>query len=412
MNPTVTSSLRQRRRRSARTVGRKRISTFRFGLVPISPVIVSALLLLLVSTLGANGRRAPFSTRISTIKLDFYKAQRESVSLTFRGGATVAAPEDEEQVEDDKEETGADIRQHPDYAKLQSYRMRQQVLLQLRAIHLSEALAKRGVPLPCLQDVSTPEGKAKPKNVDWECIQITKENALECMYTYEDQVGTKLIAPVDPKNVTDVPKNSEWITIVALNRQRRKDISKVDAMWHNKYAILDSWFKVDSEYSLLQHVGWKGILLNTLLNETILSLVVGLSLYLLLVLFLPVWEALLSRFLVSGMLWSRWHSWGRFVHLGLPFKLMVGQWILENANKGFQSIKGKIKEQLVEMECKILVESVPLTLGVPTPARVEEGDAAILQEEEEIMEHLIQKESLESDDDEGDDSSEEDLDED
>jgi hypothetical protein len=124
-----------------------------------------------------------------------------------------------------------------------------------------------------------------------------------------------------------------------------------------------------------------------------------------LVLFMPLWEALLVRFLVSGVLWSRWLSWGRFVHMGLPFKIMVGQQLAGLALKGFNNIKGKIKDYLVEMECEILDKKLPLTLGVPTPVHVEEKDAEILEEEEEIMEHLVMEEDSNDDDDISEDES-------
>jgi hypothetical protein len=154
---------------------------------------------------------------------------------------------------------------------------------------------------------------------------------------------------------------------------------------------LDSWFKADSEYSVLQHVGPKGILLNILLDDAVLTTVMCFSFLVLWVVFMPVWGALVNRFLVSGMLWINWMSWGRFVHLGLPFKLMVGQWILGLALFGFQRAKGKIKDRLVEIECEILNQ-----------AHIEERDAEILAEEEEIMENLIEPDKTGDDDDESD----------
>jgi hypothetical protein len=351
-------------------------------------------IILIHSTPGVDGR-VPFSPGLAQFRTQPNTMQRNTIkSLSARGGATLASPEDQDE---DAEEDN--LRRHPDFAKLQSYRMRQQVLLQLRAALLSEALAKRGVPLPSLTDASTPEGKASPKKVDWECAESTKEKEIVCMFTFDSEPGTKLIAPVDPKNVSSVPKDSEWVTVVALNRLRRNDVSKVESMWHNKNAIMDSWFRADSEYSLLQHVGPKGILLNVLLHESVLTLVVGLSMLVLLVAFMPVWEAVINRFLVSGLLWSRWISWGRFVHMGLPFKLLIGQWLLNVATKGFKNVKGKIKDRLVEMECEILDRSLPLTMGVPTPDHVEVGDAEILQEEEEIIEHLVEEQDANDGDD-------------
>jgi hypothetical protein len=75
---------------------------------------------------------------------------------------------------------------------------------------------------------------------------------------------------------------------------------------------------------------------------------------------------------------------------------------------GFGSIKGKVKKSLVEIESDIMAASLPLTLGVPTPAHVEEGDAEILNEEEEIMEHLVEEDSGSNDEEDSEDESDSD----
>ncbi|KAL3906223.1 MAG: hypothetical protein SGARI_004098 [Bacillariaceae sp.] len=252
--------------------------------------------------------------------------------------------------------------------------------------------------MPTIESTATPEGTTPPEKADWDCVRISKDNRLKCMYTFDEEPGTKLIAPIDPKK--GEPVGDVWITVAALNQLRRSDPTKVLAMWHNKYAILDSWFKADSEYSLLQHVGPKGILLNVLLDDAVLTLAVFFAVSILFIMAMPLLEMIVGRFLVSGQLWMRWISWGRFVHMGLPFKLMVGSWLLKTMLKGFEKIRGKVKESLVEIECEHLEASVPLTLGVPTPEHVEEGDAEILDDEDEIMEHLLEEDV---EDDETDD---------
>jgi hypothetical protein len=313
--------------------------------------------------------------------------------------------EDEEKGNEEEGDNN-DVRNHPDFAKLKAYRMRQQALLQLRATALSEALAARGLPIPSIESASTPVGATPPQKVDWDCALSTKEKKLTCMYTFDDEVGTKFIAPIDPKR--GQPLDDEWITVAALNQLRRNDRSKVLKMWHDKYAILDSWFTTDSEYSVLQHVGPRGILLNFLLDDVVLTMVVALSVAFLTIMFMPLLEMIAIRFLVSGTLWMRWISWGRFVHVGLPFKLMVGSWLLKAMLAGFGSIKGKVKKSLVEIESDIMAASLPLTLGVPTPAHVEEGDAEILNEEEEIMEHLVEEDSGSNDEEDSEDESDSD----
>jgi hypothetical protein len=435
MEQTILISQRQRRRRKSvhphSPTNRKDNSYF---LLSASSLVwgLLALTLLKMSTIHATNPRVMnvcaslFRSRSFTRKslLQCPRNIEQIRSSIPRGGSTLAATPDED--EDNKEveqpttmkdsatpEEDDTIQQqqqqHPDVAKLQSYRMRQQVLLQLRACLLSEALVKRGVPLPSLKDAATPESATSRKLVDWDCALSTKEKEIECMFTFDSEWGTKFIAPMDPKE-GDQPKDTEWITVVALNRLRRNDATKVETMWHNKYAILDSWFKADSEYSVLQHVGPKGIVLNILLNDNVLTMVIGFSICVLLVVLMPIWAAILNRLLVSGLLWNNWISWGRFVHLGLPFKLMVGQWIIGLVNFAFQRVKGKIKDRLVEWECEILNQSLPLTLGVPTPVHVEEGDAEILAEEEEIMDHLVEQEET-VDGDEDNDSDEDDEEE-
>merc|ERR1712224_364582 len=135
-------------------------------------------------------------------------------------------------------------------------------------------------------------------------------------------------------------------------------------MWSDKYAVLTSWFSPYSSYSLLQHVGAKGVLLNTLLDGNRLSLVVGMILIAATVVFMPVIECIGNRILVSGFLWMKWPSWGRYVHIGLPFKLLIAQVVLGYLSKAFSSLVLMIKDKLVDLECRILEETIPLTLGV------------------------------------------------
>jgi len=288
-----------------------------------------------------------------------------------------------------------DVRQRPDYADIQKYRMEQQILLQLRSAVLSEALALRGVPIPSLKDASTPEGSKPPEKTDWECAISTEEDPKECIYTLASEVGTKVIAPVKASGEPD-----GWITVTNLNRLRRNDVSKVETMWHKKYAILDSWFNPDSEYSILQHVGPKGVFLNVLLDKRVLPLVVGFFMTFAMIVFMPVIEYFVNRLLVSAWLWNKWLSWARIVRLGLPFKLMVGQMALGVLGKAFKKLVGKVKDYLVQLECEILDETIPLTMGVPTPAPAGEESAEILVEEEEVLEKLAHE-----DEDEDDESS-------
>ena len=304
----------------------------------------------------------------------------------------MASSFDEDEDEEDEDDTN-DITQHPDFPKLQAYRMKQQLLLQLRSTYLSEALAKRGIPLPTVSDVSTPDGKAPPKQVDWDCAVSTEDEPKTCMYTYDAVPGTKLIAPFETQ---------QWITLVELNGLRRKDPSKVEPMWHDQYAILKSWFNSDSEYSLLQHVGIKGFLLNALLEGHRLHVAVALGLVVAAVVFMPVIEYVVNRFLVCGLLWAKWPSWARFLHAALPLKLLLFQMAFRYIGKIFLKLVGIVKVRLVELESQILEQMIPLTVG-PGSERPLYGT----NQEEEDNEDSDDEGDLSSDDD---NSSEDDSD--
>jgi hypothetical protein len=281
----------------------------------------------------------------------------------LRGGSSTAAAqeadEDEDEDEgDDKGEDaeGLDITQHPEFKSLQSYRMKQQILLQLRATFLSEALARRGLPLATLREVATPEGASPPQPVDWDCAMATEENPKSCLFSFDAQPNTKVVAPLG---------STDWIGLSTLNRLRRTDPTKVEPMWHMKHAILESWFDPESEYSLLQHVGVQGFLLNALLQGYRLQLALLLTLGVATILFMPVLEYFANRLLVSGLLWNTWHQWYRFVHAALPLKLFLGQMILKVFTNAFDKLVTSVKDQLVELENEILERSIPLTVGVP-----------------------------------------------
>lgn len=330
---------------------------------PSSLLLVGALLLccwdlkyVVARHSGIVNRVISGSSHPVTLKLPF------TIS-NLRGGSTAVA--DAEQVEaaaaaavneSEEDAAGPDITQHPEFESLQAYRMKQQILLQLRATFLSEALARRGLPVPTLAEVVTPEGASPPQPVDWDCALATEENPKSCLFSFDAQPNTKVVAPLG---------STDWIGLSTLNRLRRTDPTKVEPMWHMKYAVLDSWFGPESEYSLLQHVGVQGFLLNALLQGYRLQLALGGTLILASILFMPVLEYIANRFLVSGLLWSHWATWHRFVHAALPLKLFLGQIILKFFNDIFDKLVGFVKDQLVELENEILERSIPLTVGVP-----------------------------------------------
>ena len=138
-------------------------------------------------------------------------------------------------------------------------------------------------------------------------------------------------------------------------------------MWHSQYAILQSWFSDQSEYSLLQYVGIKGFIVSTLLLDLgkgkALKGLLAFSILSMLIIFMPVIEVIVSRFLTSSTLWMKWPSWGKFVHAALPLKILIGQMVWKFLAGSFQKLEGFVREQIVDLECAILEESIPVTVG-------------------------------------------------
>ena len=264
--------------------------------------------------------------------------------------------------------------------KLQTYRMQQQYLLQLRATILTEALAGRGLPIPTLKEVATPEGMTIPQIVDWDCALSTREEPKSCLYSFDAEPNTKVLAPID---------TNQWISIQALNRLRRTDPTKVEPMWHSQYAILSSWFDdPESPYSLLQHVGMAGFVLHAVLQGIRLHMLLALGLAIVTILFMPWMEYIVNRMLVSGLLWSKWTTWGRFIHAALPLKLLLGQMIFKLVATAFLKLVAIVKERLVEWECQLLEQSIPLTVGPGSNVHPHQHHHHHQQEEvEEVEDH-------------------------
>lgn len=243
--------------------------------------------------------------------------------------------------------------------ELKRYKLQQQHLMQLRSTFLSEALALRGIHVgPTMVDVVTPEGAKPPQACDWDCCMSTYEDPKTCLYSFDAEPNTKVVCPIG----TD-----QYISLSALNRLRRTDPSKVEPMWHSQYSILKSWFSDESEFSLMQFVGFKGFVISTLL----LDLGNGMALRGLLVLgvinvvmvLMPVIEIVIGRVLVSSFLWMKWLSWSRFAHAALPLKLLLGQMAWKLVATSFGKLEGTVRDYIVDLECSILEENIPVTVG-------------------------------------------------
>lgn len=250
------------------------------------------------------------------------------------------------------------------------YRLEQQHLLQLRSTFLSEALAVRGINIgPTLTDVATPEGAKPPKEVDWDCHMSTKEDPKSCLYSFDAEIGTKVICPAG---------THQYISLKSLNRLRRTDPTKVEPMWHSQYAILKSWFSDESPYSLLQYVGWKGFVVSSLMLDLgggmFLKGILTLMVLSVILLSMPLIEVVSSRVLTSSILWAKWFSWGRFVHAALPLKILIGQMVWKFSAAAFGQLEGVVRDYVIELECNILEESTPVTTSTDSNSLSDNND--------------------------------------
>jgi hypothetical protein len=234
---------------------------------------------------------------------------------------------------------------------LQAYRLQQQLYLQSRSLQIRQALITRG--LTALQHGAVQETAASTVQ-DWDCALATAEHPKSCLYSFDAEQGSKVVAPLE----TD-----QWITLSALNRLRRTDPTKVEPLWHSQYSILKTWLHPASKYSLYRHLSVTGTALSYLLDApTVLGVTLAAAFVALFLATLPLWTRVVQTILTHPILWKQWPSWGRFVHAALPLKLLLGQL----AYKGLASVAGqvynRVRDELIEWECQIWEDCVPLTI--------------------------------------------------
>lgn len=198
-----------------------------------------------------------------------------------------------------------------------------------------------------------------------------------CLYSFDAEPNTKVIAPID---------SDKWISLSALNRLRRTDPTKVEPMWHNQYSISKAWFGDSSMYSILQHCDAKGIFLSFLLDQSaVLKMLLALIFLCGAIIFMPLIEFTMSRFLVSSTVWSSWHNWARVVHAALPLKLLLGQLGWKALAKALGKLEQRVRDNLIELECANLEEMIPLTVG-PGSEFAEEVTSESSDEDDETVE--------------------------
>jgi hypothetical protein len=124
-----------------------------------------------------------------------------AIPLVFRGGSTRVLNHEQDDDDDDLHQQEQD-EEDPEVQKkrsiLRKYHMEQQMLMQVRSTILSEALAKRGLPMITIMDVATAEGDKPPDIVDWDCAMSTQDEPKvctnNCCGTFESRsigVGTR-----------------------------------------------------------------------------------------------------------------------------------------------------------------------------------------------------------------------------
>jgi len=193
-----------------------------------------------------------------------------------------------------------------------------------------------------------------PTETDWDCALATTDYPKTCLYSFDAETGAKVVAPTN---------TTAWITLTALNRLRRNDPTKVEPLWHSQYPILRTWLSPQHKYSLYTHLTPVGTVLSLLLDSPwMLVLAIASALTVAFLATMPVWESLVQTSLCSGVIWRYWPHWGRFVHAALPLKLLLGQMAFKALSTAFGKVYGQIRTNLVEWECRILEDCIPLTI--------------------------------------------------
>jgi len=271
-----------------------------------------------------------------------FATRRKDLALVLRGGSTTTTTSSSKEAAagDNSKEIAAENR----------YRMDQLFLLQSRSMHLREALVKRGL----IKEVGALNTADTPQLVDWDCAMSTTKDPKSCLYSFDAEPDTKVLAPID---------TTQWISMGSLNRLRRADPTKVEPMWHNKFAIHQSWFKTGSPYSISPHLPLEGKVLSLLLDGPIvLNLLIAAVAGVLFLITRPILEVVVVRIATSFLLWNSWPRWARFVHAPLPFKLLITQLAFRMVAGVYLKMLQLLREQLIQMECRVLEDSIPLTI--------------------------------------------------
>ena len=256
----------------------------------------------------------------------------------------------------------------PVISEEKQYKLKQQLYLQSRSTALRQALISRGL----LALSHQPDETALAQPIDWDCALSTADYPKSCLISLDAEENSKVIGPMDG--------GEKWISLRAFNRLRRTDPTKIEVLWHQKYAILSTWCSPSHMYSLYSFLTPQGALLSWLLDTPgLLTLAVLTSTLVALLITLPFWEGLVRFVVTSEALWMNWANWGRFVHATLPLKRGMRQYIMKFVLRNVGKIVGRVRTYLVEVECDLLERCTPLTI-IDGEEEVEESPS-----EEEVV---------------------------
>jgi hypothetical protein len=319
------------------------------------------------------------------------------------------------------EPSGTSSSNDNDYISDKTYAIQQQLFLQTRSVQLRQALVQRGLyelshigtttatasaPTTTRQHGTTTSSSTSKQIVDWECALSTKEYPKSCLYSLDAEYGQKVIAPMLPEDEEDEvdadadadahgidseteqdstttvlqkkkkkkrQQQHEWITISSLNRLYRTDPNKVESLWYDRYTILNTWFSRNNHrqphpYNLYTHVQTLyGTLITTTLNVQPFY-IVSLSLLVIgtivtCIMTLPFLESTMTVLVTSSLLWNSWSTWSRFTtHAALPLQLLIVQILWSFTQQFLNGITQQLRTILVEEECRLLQECIPLTI--------------------------------------------------
>jgi len=206
------------------------------------------------------------------------------------------------------------------------------------------------------------------KQVKWDVDISTDEKPLSCLYSFDAEVGRKVICPHDVDNDNDSSNDSSntrpWITLSSLNRLRRNDLRKVNPMWHDKYDVANSWF-ASGKYSITGYASPSYVNLVTYLLDSpvLIKLGIMVAIFLAGLAGFPVICAVANFVFRSQVFWTQYNVWARVAYAPLPLKLLIAQVSYRFLSDKIGALTNIVRDQLVEVESEGLERGVPVTNG-------------------------------------------------